>query len=58
MSKYFITAALIVFISELVKRSDKFGALMAGRPLVTGSTRKNSESKERKRVTKRAVSKY
>ena len=36
MSKYFITAALIVFISELVKRSDKFGALMAGLPLVTG----------------------
>ena len=44
MSKYFITAALNVFISELVKRSDKFGALMAGLPLVTGSTRKNSES--------------
>ena len=35
ISKYFITAALVVLISELAKRSDKLGALVAGLPLVT-----------------------
>ena len=35
ISKYFITAALVVLISELAKRSDKLGALVAALPLVT-----------------------
>ncbi|TXI95963.1 MAG: DUF3147 family protein [Burkholderiaceae bacterium] len=33
--KYLITAALVVLISELAKRSDKLGALIASLPLVT-----------------------
>ena len=33
--KYALTAALVVLISELAKRSDKLGALVAALPLVT-----------------------
>lgn len=33
--KYFITAAVVVLISELAKRSDKLGGLVAALPLVT-----------------------
>ena len=33
--KYFITAALVVLVSEIAKRSDKMGALIASLPLVT-----------------------
>ncbi|NOU24539.1 MAG: DUF3147 family protein [Methylotenera sp.] len=33
--KYLITAGLVVLISELAKRSDKLGALVASLPLVT-----------------------
>lgn len=33
--KYFVTAALVVLVSELAKRSDKLGALVAALPLVT-----------------------
>lgn len=35
VSKYLITAGLVVLISELAKRSDKLGALIASLPLVT-----------------------
>lgn len=35
ISKYFITAAVVVLISELAKRSDKLGGLVAALPLVT-----------------------
>lgn len=35
ISKYFITAGLVVLISELAKRSDRLGALVASLPLVT-----------------------
>ncbi|WP_119393682.1 DUF3147 family protein [Salinibius halmophilus] len=35
ITKFAITAALIVLISEVVKRSDKLGALIAALPLVT-----------------------
>lgn len=35
ISKYFITAGLVVIISELAKRSDRLGALVAALPLVT-----------------------
>jgi len=35
ISKYFITAFLIVSISEIAKRSDKLGALISSLPLVT-----------------------
>jgi hypothetical protein len=35
MFKYAVTAGLVVLISELAKRSDKLGALMASLPLVT-----------------------
>jgi hypothetical protein len=33
--KYLITAAVVVVVSELAKRSDKAGALMASLPLIT-----------------------
>ncbi len=33
--KYLCTAAVIVFVSELAKRSDRLGALVASLPLVT-----------------------
>lgn len=35
VTKYLITAALVVLVSELAKRSDKLGALVAALPLVT-----------------------
>ena len=35
VGKYFITAAVVVVISELAKRSDKLGGLVAALPLVT-----------------------
>ncbi|WP_174873643.1 DUF3147 family protein [Vogesella oryzae] len=33
--KYLVSAALVVLVSELAKRSDKLGALVASLPLVT-----------------------
>jgi hypothetical protein len=35
ITKYLITAAMVVFISEIAKRSDKLGGLVAALPLVT-----------------------
>ena len=35
ISKYLITAAVVVLVSEIAKRSDKLGALVAALPLVT-----------------------
>lgn len=35
ISKYFITAAIVVLVSEFAKRSDKLGCLIASLPLVT-----------------------
>jgi uncharacterized membrane protein (GlpM family) len=35
ITKYLITAAVVVFISEVAKRSDKLGGLVAALPLVT-----------------------
>ena len=35
LTKYFVTAAVVVAVSELAKRSDKLGALIAALPLVT-----------------------
>jgi len=35
ITKYFLTAAVVVLISELAKRSDKLGAFVAALPLVT-----------------------
>ncbi|HET8849147.1 MAG TPA: DUF3147 family protein [Marinobacter sp.] len=35
ITKYAITAALVVLISEVAKRSDKVGALIAALPMVT-----------------------
>ena len=35
ISKYLITAGLVVLISELAKKSDRIGALVASLPLVT-----------------------
>ncbi|MBN1971134.1 MAG: DUF3147 family protein [Candidatus Delongbacteria bacterium] len=35
ITKFFITAGIIVFISEVVKRSDKLGSLIASLPTVT-----------------------
>ena len=35
ITKYFLTAAVVVLVSELAKRSDKLGALVAALPLVT-----------------------
>lgn len=33
--KYFITAAIVVAVSELARRSDRLGSLVAAMPLVT-----------------------
>lgn len=35
ITKYFLTAAVVVLVSELAKRSDKLGGLIAALPLVT-----------------------
>lgn len=35
ITKYFITAAVVVLVSELAKRSDKLGSFVAALPLVT-----------------------
>jgi hypothetical protein len=35
LSKYALTAAVVVFVSELAKRSDKLGAFVAALPLIT-----------------------
>jgi hypothetical protein len=35
ISKYFLTAAVVVLVSEVAKRSDKLGGLVAALPMVT-----------------------
>lgn len=35
ITKYFLTAAVVVLVSEVAKRSDRLGALIAALPLVT-----------------------
>lgn len=35
VAKYFLTAGVVVLVSELAKRSDKLGGLIAALPLVT-----------------------
>lgn len=35
ITKYFLTAAVVVLVSELAKRSDKLGAFVAALPMVT-----------------------
>lgn len=35
VAKYLLTAAVVVLVSEVAKRSDKLGALIAALPLVT-----------------------
>ena len=35
ITKYLITAGMVVLVSEVAKRSDKFGGLVAALPLVT-----------------------
>ena len=35
ITKYFVTAAVVVLVSEVAKRSDKLGSLLASLPLVT-----------------------
>jgi hypothetical protein len=35
ITKYFLTAAVVVLISELAKRSDKLGGFVAALPMVT-----------------------
>lgn len=35
ITKYFLTAAVVVLVSELAKRSDKLGGLIAALPMVT-----------------------
>ena len=35
ISKYLLTAAVVVLVSEVAKRSDKLGSLIASLPLVT-----------------------
>lgn len=34
-TKYFLTAAIVVLVSELAKRSDKLGGFVAALPLIT-----------------------
>ncbi len=35
VTKYLLTAAVVVFVSELAKRSDKLGAFIVALPLIT-----------------------
>lgn len=35
IAKYLLTAAVVVLVSELAKRSDRLGGLVAALPLVT-----------------------
>lgn len=35
ITKYLLTAAVVVFVSEMAKRSDKLGGLIAALPMVT-----------------------
>ena len=35
VTKYFLTAAVVVLVSELAKRSDRLGGLIAALPMVT-----------------------
>lgn len=35
LAKYMLTAAVVVFVSEAAKRSDKLGGFIAAPPLVT-----------------------
>ncbi|QXI26581.1 DUF3147 family protein [Pseudomonas vanderleydeniana] len=35
ITKYFVTSAIVVLVSEFAKRSDKLGGLVASLPLVT-----------------------
>lgn len=35
MTKYLVTAAIVVLVSEIAKRSDKLGALIVALPMVT-----------------------
>ncbi|WP_024300082.1 DUF3147 family protein [Methylomicrobium lacus] len=35
ITKYFLTSAVVVLVSEIAKRSDKLGAFVAALPLVT-----------------------
>ncbi|MBF8791592.1 DUF3147 family protein [Pseudomonas monteilii] len=35
ITKYLVTATIVIFVSELAKRSDKLGGLVAALPLVT-----------------------
>lgn len=35
ITKYFLTSAVVVLVSEVAKRSDRLGALLAALPLVT-----------------------
>lgn len=35
VTKYFVTAAVVVLVSEMARRSDRLGALIAALPLVT-----------------------
>lgn len=35
MTKYFITAAVVVFVSELAKRNEKWGAIALALPLIS-----------------------
>lgn len=35
ITKYALTAAMVVLVSEVAKRSDKFGAFIAALPLIT-----------------------
>ena len=35
ITKYLLTAAVVVFVSELAKRSDKLGGFVAALPLIT-----------------------
>ena len=35
ITKYLVTAGIVILVSELAKRSDKLGGLVAALPLVT-----------------------
>ncbi len=43
ITKYLLTAAVVVFASELAKRSDKLGSSVAALPLVKRESREHGQ---------------
>ena len=57
VTKYLVTAALVVAVSEVAKRSDRFGGLIAALPLVTLLTLiwLHAENQPQEKITNHAL---